>query len=106
MAEYGMREVARHLPRRLEQRERGEAAIADDLGGDALPYLGGRIGVPEDRDLGMSMRVDEAGRDDLAGGVDALRGRSAFQVADFCDGVAGDRDVRASRRRARAVHHT
>ena len=80
------------------------AAVADDLGRDALAdrALGGR--VREDREVAVAVRVDEAGADDLAGRVDdAVRGRSRTEPADVGDLAALDRDVAEVRRAAGAV---
>ena len=80
------------------------AAIADDLGRDALANraLGGR--VREDREVAVAVRIDEPGADDLAGRVDhALGAGVARQAPDLDDPVALDRDVAEERRAARAV---
>ena len=50
----------------------------------------------------MGVDVDEAGGDDLAGGVDLAPGGAA-DLADLDDAVAVDRDVALEGRRARAV---
>ena len=57
------------------------AAVADDLGRDALAdrALGGR--VREDREVAVAVRVDEPGADDLAGRVDhAVCGRERHRA--------------------------
>ena len=80
------------------------AAVADDLGRDALAdrALGGR--VREDREVAVAVRVDEPGADDLAGRVDdAVRGRGRAEPADVGDLAALDRDVAEVRRAAGAV---
>jgi hypothetical protein len=51
----------------------------------------------------MRVRIDEAGRDNQSGRVDCAGGASR-NVADFRDAPVVDRQVRASRRRAGAVH--
>ena len=53
--------------------ERGEAVAvdADDLGRDALADLGLVARLGEDHQAAVAVQVDEAGSDDLAGGIDA-----------------------------------
>ena len=51
----------------------------------------------------MRVDVDEAGRDDAAGGVERARARQVG--ADRGDALALDRDVRAHAGRARSVDH-
>ncbi len=80
------------------------AAVADDLGRDALAdrALGGR--VREDREVAVAVRVDEPRADDLAGRVDdAVGGRRRAEPADVGDPAALDRDVAEERRAAGAV---
>ena len=50
----------------------GGAALAGDLGGDALEDLGREARVDQQRQLGLAQHVDEAGRDDLPARVDGL----------------------------------
>ena len=54
----------------VEEREAAEAAVADDLERDALVHGARRARVDEQREVGVAVDVDEAGRDDLAGRVD------------------------------------
>ncbi len=54
----------------VQQREAAEAAVPDDLGGDALVDGARRPRIDEEGEVGVAVDVDEAGRDDLAGGVD------------------------------------
>ncbi len=82
------------------------AAVADDLGRDALAdrALGGR--VREDREIAVAVRVDEARADGLARGVDDSRRRRARpEPADLRDPAAVDRDVAEEGRAARSVGH-
>ena len=51
--------------------------MADDLGGDALAHLALGLGIDRQREVGMGLDVDEAGRDGEAGGVDGLLRRAA-----------------------------
>ena len=61
------------LARVVRDRRVAPAAVADDLGRHALAdrALGRR--VREQREVAVAVRVDEAGADDLAGGVDHAR---------------------------------
>ncbi len=56
---------------RLAGRET-DAAIAHDRGGDAVPGRGREMAVPHRLAIIMGVEVDEAGRDDLAPGIDLL----------------------------------
>ena len=53
-----------------------EAAMADDLGGDALADLALGLRIDRQREIGMRLDVDEARRDGEARGVDGLASRS------------------------------
>jgi hypothetical protein len=65
------------------------------------------VGVEQDLQVGVGVHVDEAGRDDQAGGVDRSRGRrigdQVGAVTDPGDPRAADRDVGAVARFAGAV---
>ena len=65
------------IPQQLDlagQRRRDrEAAMADDLGGDALADLALGLGIDRQREVGMGLDVDEARRDGEARGVDGFR---------------------------------
>jgi hypothetical protein len=52
----------------------------------------------------LAQHVDEAGRDDELGGVDAAFGLPLGEPSDGVDAVADHADVRAKPRRAGAVH--
>ena len=56
----------------VQEREAAEAAVADDL--ERHPLMDGarRARIDEEREVGVTVDVDEAGGDDLAGGVDLL----------------------------------
>ena len=71
---------------------RGEAGLAGELGGDALHHLAGDAAVAQHPVLGLAEHVDEAGRDDQSGGVDARRAAAA---------PAARRPRRCDRRRRR-----
>ena len=63
-ADAGAARVGRRAGRRLARRDR--SAFANHLGRDALPDLAFRVAVHEEREVGVRVRVDEAGRDDHA----------------------------------------
>ena len=79
-------------------------AFARDLGGDALRDLAGGARVDEHVVLGLPEHVDEAGRDDEPGGVDAPLRLGALEAAHGRDAVADHADVGAEPGRAGAVH--
>jgi hypothetical protein len=58
----------------------------------------------EEREIGVTVHVDEARTDDPAARVDSLAGRSRGEVADRLDAPAPDSDVGPVRRRAGPVH--
>src|SRR5581483_4635002 len=63
------------------------------------------VGAGEQGDVGVRMDVYEAGSDDMAGGVNRLRGlRLLRNRADLRDRVADDADIGGERRAARAVY--
>ena len=86
---HHLRQVAAVLG--LAGRE-GDAAVADDHGGDAV--VAGRRGDGIPGDLGVQVRVDvhEPGRDDLAGGVDLAPALPA-DLADGDDAIALHGDI-------------
>src|SRR6185503_16264821 len=92
-----------HVADRRLARRRRRAALAGDLGGDALTDL--RLGrwIDEQRVLGLAEHVDEAGRDELAARLDAATRTGAREVANGGDLVAADADVGAKPGRAGAV---
>ena len=84
----------------------GVAAVARQLGGEALVEVAGKGAVEEQRSVRVTVRIDEAGRHDSPGQVqdepDAVR-IDRRQIADGEDPVAEDADVGAHARRAAAV---
>ena len=58
-----------------ERRRDREAAMADDLGGDALADLAFGLGIDRQREIGMGLDVDEARRHREARGIDGLSPR-------------------------------
>ena len=92
-------QAARHVRARVVGHRRvAPAAVADDLGRDALPDRALRGRVREQREVAVAVRVDEAGTDDLAGRVDhALGGRLRRKAADLDDPTVVDRDVAEER---------
>ena len=83
----------------VANRERRAAVLADDERRDALRDLGKRIGLDIKTVGRMIVRVDHAGREHQAGGIDDAVLRPRRDRADFDDGVAGEADVDAPRRR-------
>ena len=63
------------------------------------------LGVQEEGALRVRVSVDEAGTDDVAGGIDCASGLRCRQVADRSDRVSLDPDVGANALRTRAVDH-
>src|SRR5215510_12126877 len=66
-------------------RSRREAAVADHLGGHALPYFRLGAAVVPEAPVRVRVHVDEARRDNLAGGVQVAPGGLAVQVTDRGD---------------------
>jgi hypothetical protein len=85
----------------VARRRRG--ALAHHIDGHALPDLALRGPISQQRHLRVRVEIDEARRDDETGRVERPRRRSAGEIADRSDAVTADRDVDATRRRARAV---
>ena len=56
-----------------QSRRNGEAAIPDDLRSNPLPDFRFRHRVERQREVGMGMNVDKAGREDQPSPVDFLR---------------------------------
>jgi hypothetical protein len=79
-----------------------DAAIAHDRGGDAVPGRGRQMVVPYRLRIVVGVDVDEAGRDQLALGVDFL-GAAFCDLADHSDAVAGDADIGFDGRTAGAI---
>ena len=81
------------------------AAVAVDLGGDALEQLGAVLGVVQLRQVAVGMGVDEAGRREEASRVDALRVRRVEGPGgpDVGDPAVLDEDVLLARVAPRAV---
>ena len=87
------------------QRREGERAVAGHDGGDAVREGGLGIAIPEELRIKVRVRIDEAGRDDLAFGVDFLA--ALFRdPPDFRDAVSAERDVGVVGRHAGAIDHT
>jgi hypothetical protein len=84
------------------ERRQADAAVADDDGGDARLTFIAMSGVFRSaRSSGVD--IDEAGRDDLAGGVDHGLAGLRRDRADGDDAVAAEADVGLERGAARAV---
>src|SRR5262249_39175170 len=90
------------LVRRFLRPQRRRAALADDLGRDALPDVALASAVGQQRHARLTLNIDESRRDPAAGRIN-LRTCTAFDRADRDDAIALDSDVGPSRRSARPV---
>ena len=95
--------VAQELDLARQRRRDREAAMADDLGGHALAHLALGLGIDRQREVGMSLDVDEARRHRQSGGVDHFRRIVAEVGADGGDAAIADREVAGPARGAGAV---
>ncbi len=84
-------------------RRKAHPAVAGDHGGHPVGGGGFQLGVPGGLAVVVRVDVDEAGRDQAAGGVDRLGGLTVERLADRHDDAVLDRNVGAPRRRTRAV---
>ena len=84
------------------RRER-DAAVPEYDARDAVPATRRGDRVPRQLGVEVGVDVDEAGRDDRAGGVDVAPARLVDRRLDGRDAIARDRDVAAVWRRAGAV---
>ena len=83
----------------------GYAVDAHQLGGDALPHLGVVVRLPQDGQPGVGVQVNEAGADDVAGGVDGPSRLQPGHVAPVdADPVALHRHSGKEPRAAGAVY--
>src|SRR5581483_10841568 len=97
-------EIAEHqIGFALAARRQGEAAIAHHHAGHALVAGRGADRIPEDLRIHVGMAVDEAGRDDVAFGVERLLRRGAVQAADLGDPAVLDADIGAKARQSGTV---
>ena len=85
--------VAQQLDLARQRRRDREAAMADDLGGDALAHLALGLGIDRQGKVGMGLDVDEAGRDREAGGVDDLGCRVPEVRSDGGDAAVADGEI-------------
>ena len=93
-------------PRRvagLQRRDR-EAAVAGDHGGDAVEAARRAVGLEGELRVVVRVRVDDARRHHLAGGVDHPGALARVDEADGGDAPVADADV--GRRRGRPVPST
>src|SRR5439155_26097660 len=72
-------------------------------GGDALRDLGQALGVAQHDGVIVRVHVDEAGRDDLAAAIDALRALATQAFADSGDAAVAQQHVAGPARLAGAV---
>src|SRR5262249_40595617 len=82
----------------------GEAAVAHDHGGDAVPAGAGPQGIPEDLGVHVGMAIHEAGRHHLTFGVQHLLGRFTY-ATDGGDLAPLDAHICAISRTSGPVHH-
>ena len=82
----------------------GDAVGHDELGGEALAGLADLVFFSQEPAVRVIVQIDEAGRNDLAGGVDYLGGCGAGEVANGSDAIALDADIPAAARRAVAIY--
>ncbi len=95
------------LPPRLHlRRQRAHRrALAENFRGDALPDVGERPPVDDER-LGRPRKhVDEAGRHGVPGDAEVQLGGRTVEIPDRRDAIAAQADIRPDWRRALAVVH-
>ena len=80
----------------------GDAAVAEQGGGDTMPGDRGHVRIPADLGVEVRVQIDEARRDGLPAGVDFLA-PVAGNFAHGGDGVAIDGNVAFERRAAGAI---
>ena len=85
--------IAQQLDLSGQHRRDREPAMADDLGRHALAHLALGLGIDRQREVGMGLDVDEAGRDREPGGVDHLRCVRGRDRADRRDPAVADGKV-------------
>ena len=113
---FGKRHFAERRPRRawrqiiLQQFDLAgqgggdrEAAVADDLGRDALPDLALGLGIDRQREVGMSLDVDEARSDGEARGLDGFRRGFVDPRGDRGDPSCADREIGRHARTTAAI---
>jgi len=76
-----------------QHRRDREAAMADDLGGDALSHFAFRLWIDRKDKVGMGLDVDEAGRHSEAACIDDLVGITGQGRAKRGNAAAFKRDV-------------
>ena len=86
------------------ERRRRHAAVARDVRGDPLPHHGIRPRILQDGDVGVRVRIDEAGSDVAAAGVDDGAAAQRARRADGGDAVAAHGHVAVVPGVAAAVH--
>ena len=99
----GFHHAGEELPVLRPARGEGDAAVAEQGGGDAMPGHRRHVRIPADLGIEMGVQIDEAGRDGMAGGVDLLLA-GLRHCADRGDRIAVNGDVNFLGRIARAVH--
>ena len=99
---HGLHHAGEELAVLLAARRKGNAAVPEQGGGDAVPGDRRHVRIPADLGVEVGMQVDEPRRHGMAGRVDFLAPLAA-DFADGADGVAVDGDVAFERLVAGAV---
>ena len=97
--------VAQELDLAGQRRRDREAAMADDLGGDALSHLRVRRRIDRQREVRMGLDVDEPGTDHEPSGIDRLPRRARQGRADRRDAAAYNGEVGGPPGRPAAVEY-
>ena len=85
------------------ERCRAVAAVADDLGGDALSNGAYRPGIGVEGKVGVAVDIDKTRSDEQVGGIEVGYFGIVGDGADFGDASIGDGQVGAKSRFAAAV---
>ncbi len=81
----------------VEARGGTPTALAADFGGDALGQLARGGGFEKEVGIGVGVRIDEAGGEPLAAGINFRGGLRCGEIADCGDTFAGNTEVRRER---------
>ena len=99
---HGLHHFGEKLPVGGLAGREGDAAVAEQGGGDAVPGDGRQHRIPADLRVEVGVQVNKSRRDREPVGADLLLA-SAVHFADGGDGVAVDGDIRGKRFGTRAV---
>ena len=81
----------------------GDAAVADDLGGDPLSQTAAGAAVDQERQIGVGVSVDQSGSDKAAAGVDGAACSDLSEFADAGDAAFQDGEISGKPGAAAAV---